>query len=111
MSDHTDPKAAGQRAAVDRQDAKGVDVPAGKSVREMESEDMRPARTGRTGRTGRTEEASRRDERVERANDKGEEDRVVATVHADASPRREERGVRPIGNTDVPVNARDPDTQ
>ena len=105
MSDHTDPKAAGQRAAVDRQDAKGVDVPAGKSVREMESEDIRPARTGRTG------EASRRDERVERANDKGEEDRVVATVHADASPRREERGVRPIGNTDVPVNARDPDAQ
>lgn len=74
-----------------------MDVPAGKSAGAVEPEQLRPARA-----------LGREDEERE-ARPEGSEGRVVATVHADASPAREERGVKPIGNTDVPVNARDPD--
>jgi hypothetical protein len=90
-------KGPGDRADVERQDSTGLEVPSGRKASEVAPEEVRPAR-GVEGE--REEDGRRRDEAGER---------VVATVHADASPADAGRSTRPIGNTDEPVNSRDPD--
>ena len=72
----------------------------------------RPMSTDEKQRTDASDAARHEEERDEtKGTSSGDERRVVATVHANASPAKEDDDVRPIGNTDVPVsvNARDRD--
>lgn len=86
------PRGDAPRSDIASQDAGGADVPSGYQA-EVSRDEVQSRDAGRAD--GRPEP-------------KEEDQRIVATVHADSTPSAEDPDVRPIGNTDVPVNARDP---
>jgi hypothetical protein len=107
MSDRHQTEERGSRVV--RQDATGVDVPAGASARDVPPEEVQPAMV--TGDRDAAEGPSSGEDRSRGAHGRGEGGgRVVAAVHAEATPAAS-GGVRPVGNIDVPVNARDPDAE